>query len=837
MGLQINLNNKPAEIVDYFKKYLGSNPVYSFHGPLSPLICGCAWTLPESECAEILYINKGRNSFFAIDEKKYAAHSARMFRDYMDKKVSIPDLQAQYDEVSHRIDTVYNQMSESDVTNFAEDKLVEWVSQAHKLLIEVIAKTLYIETFDLVIAKEILPIEKHAMLEALWEKATHPAFISFDGRRLQYVVSQIQNMGKNIDTVKLSHAIKYIHTDYFAAKRDGELLVIVNNLLQHIDEKISESVQVEKEYQRNLENFNQWFETLSAEQQYIVDYVQFVMKTRDIRKDPIAKTQAIFQVVGDEMCTRAGLPIDISYAILPVELEQGITYLQQHAEDILKRKDGSVGVINNKQQYQIACADFDTTFAYFNQTKEPRNLITKFKERVNGDPLFVFQGPLSPLFMIVSWQKEIHPLHTLLLIKDRQAHLLLSDKEYVALATDKMRDYFSGKVSIESMQAEYDAWADETELIYQDVMRLDVQKLSDTELTDRMVQVNKLFTDLCKTIYIENVDYEKILGVIGNNHKNKLDVIWERATEAAFISFEQRRLKKMLDVIASGDKDTVRLLRFIFTDYFWTKNDVDIETEIQDLKKHFNEKQKAYEVYLQNITKKYQEHIVWLDSLDQYSREIAEYAQLVMHLRDVRKDPIAQIQAILSTISVEMLRRANIDTTLAPLVLLYEYMRGIEHLVSIKENIEHRKNGCLYLAYADQTYEVEKCDYNIALHQIEELIKHPHTDTPSTLKGQIACRGVVRGTVRVVLDPHDDKGFKQGDILVTSMTRPEFVPLMKKAGAVVTNEGGITCHAAIVSRELQIPCIIGTKVATQVLKDGDVVEVDAEKGIVTILEK
>ncbi|MDD1444202.1 PEP-utilizing enzyme, partial [Dolichospermum sp. ST_sed3] len=66
------------------------------------------------------------------------------------------------------------------------------------------------------------------------------------------------------------------------------------------------------------------------------------------------------------------------------------------------------------------------------------------------------------------------------------------------------------------------------------------------------------------------------------------------------------------------------------------------------------------------------------------------------------------------------------------------------------------------------------------------------------------------------------------------MTRPDFVPLMKKAGAVVTDAGGILSHAAIVSRELNKPCIIGTEVATNILKDGDIVEVDADKGIVRI---
>ena len=74
--------------------------------------------------------------------------------------------------------------------------------------------------------------------------------------------------------------------------------------------------------------------------------------------------------------------------------------------------------------------------------------------------------------------------------------------------------------------------------------------------------------------------------------------------------------------------------------------------------------------------------------------------------------------------------------------------------------------------------------------------------------------------------------FKEGMILVTPMTAPEYLPIMKKSLAIITNEGGITCHAAIVARELKKPCIIGTKIATQVLKDGDMVEVDADSGTI-----
>ncbi len=101
------------------------------------------------------------------------------------------------------------------------------------------------------------------------------------------------------------------------------------------------------------------------------------------------------------------------------------------------------------------------------------------------------------------------------------------------------------------------------------------------------------------------------------------------------------------------------------------------------------------------------------------------------------------------------------------------------------------------------------------------------------VRGMVAFQGKARGTVRVILHPaHEGANLRRGDILVTAMTTPEFVPLMHKASAVVTDEGGMLCHAAIVARELKKPCIIGTKVASRVFVDGDVVEVDAHRGIV-----
>lgn len=101
------------------------------------------------------------------------------------------------------------------------------------------------------------------------------------------------------------------------------------------------------------------------------------------------------------------------------------------------------------------------------------------------------------------------------------------------------------------------------------------------------------------------------------------------------------------------------------------------------------------------------------------------------------------------------------------------------------------------------------------------------------IKGAAASPGIARGRAIVTDDAKvAAKMIKQGDVIIASMTTPDFVPAMKKAGAVVTNEGGVTAHAAIVSRELGIPCLTGTLVATRVFKTGDIIEVDADKGVV-----
>jgi phosphohistidine swiveling domain-containing protein len=150
----------------------------------------------------------------------------------------------------------------------------------------------------------------------------------------------------------------------------------------------------------------------------------------------------------------------------------------------------------------------------------------------------------------------------------------------------------------------------------------------------------------------------------------------------------------------------------------------------------------------------------------------------------------------------------------------------------VQKTIKERSKG--YISYKNKLYTGNKDKIlnklNIVLGSGKEI------ENVKIIKGQIAQKGKVKGVVKLVSKEKDIEKVKKGDILVASMTMPRYLPAMKRASAFVTDEGGITCHAAIVSRELKKPCIIGTKIATQVLKDGMEVEVDADKGIIKIIK-
>ncbi|OGL67597.1 hypothetical protein A3B21_03220 [Candidatus Uhrbacteria bacterium RIFCSPLOWO2_01_FULL_47_24] len=182
----------------------------------------------------------------------------------------------------------------------------------------------------------------------------------------------------------------------------------------------------------------------------------------------------------------------------------------------------------------------------------------------------------------------------------------------------------------------------------------------------------------------------------------------------------------------------------------------------------------------------------------------------------------------------EMARRRGIDPELTKFFVPNEVERWFVHGKPSMSELKERQKGCGVVSI--------RSGYSIVTGKAIEAMRRTmfpqkQQDAVRDIRGLAASVGRVVGTVKIVDSARQVGKVQKGDILVAVMTRPDYIAGLKKAAAVVTNEGGITCHAAIVSRELGIPCVIGTKIATEVLKDGDLVEVNANHGVVTVLKR
>ena len=144
--------------------------------------------------------------------------------------------------------------------------------------------------------------------------------------------------------------------------------------------------------------------------------------------------------------------------------------------------------------------------------------------------------------------------------------------------------------------------------------------------------------------------------------------------------------------------------------------------------------------------------------------------------------------------------------------------------------LKDRRQWCMF--WSDKA---NKIHFNYKASVLKKIgITKFSSEKINKLKGHITYKGIIKGCVRIVNDIKDAKGFRRGDIIVSINTNPSLMPVITKCGGIITDEGGIMCHAAIMSREFRKPCITGTKIATKVLKDGDLVEVDANRGFVVV---
>jgi len=211
------------------------------------------------------------------------------------------------------------------------------------------------------------------------------------------------------------------------------------------------------------------------------------------------------------------------------------------------------------------------------------------------------------------------------------------------------------------------------------------------------------------------------------------------------------------------------------------------------------------------------------------------YFSVLSDWRDKRKK-MHQIGCVASQhIFDEIAHRNNIAGGLSKYLWLKDVEKSVVGLENLKNELESRaKESVLIIEDTGKFGWL----FDIEARKIkDELDKTILSKSTKIIRGMSSYRGKITGIAKIINSTDAFHRFNHDDVLISSMTRVEFMPVVRKASAIVTDEGGITCHAAIVSRELEIPCIVGTRVATKIIKDGDFVEVDANEGIVRILKK
>lgn len=212
-------------------------------------------------------------------------------------------------------------------------------------------------------------------------------------------------------------------------------------------------------------------------------------------------------------------------------------------------------------------------------------------------------------------------------------------------------------------------------------------------------------------------------------------------------------------------------------------------------------------------------------------RRSAEMVHTYAFLKTDRVDAWRQVMAELRGFYVYLTRFAPGYTIRDTCNLATREIIQLLHLKSVPPLREIRRRSANHALYFFHNQKIDIVDDYRSIKKMQKKLEGV-TKNKGEFKGIVACQGKARGRVKVVTHSSDLSKVKQGDVFVAKYTFPTYTPAMIRSAAFVTDEGGLTGHAAILSREYGIPCIIATKIATRVLKDGDMVEVDAEKGIV-----
>lgn len=371
--------------------------------------------------------------------------------------------------------------------------------------------------------------------------------------------------------------------------------------------------------------------------------------------------------------------------------------------------------------------------------------------------------------------------------------------------------------------------------------------LSNNELSERLDKFFQEYKAAVGLIGIPTIlDFElesEVKEILQEGGKNVLEIFPFLAVSSKQIETVKER-DELLDIAIRVQEDKLNLDSEEFDEvvkkhaekYGWIYSTLfqfgnygkkEIKNEIQSLKNAAEMKEK----FLKEREKRLEEANEVIENiLSEEGKDKARFLQEAIYFRTARIEWMNKACFIVRSLFEEVANRIRVSFNELIYMLPEEIHDSLKIGVaddSLKKKIIERQDGYSYISDNDNEYLLltgsELKEWK------EKLVK---LEVGNDIKGVTANKGIIRGIVKVVRDRGELDKVEVGNILVSSLTTPDFIVAMRKAVAIVTDFGGLTSHAAIVSRELGVPCIVGTKNATKILEDGDIVEVNADEGIV-----
>ena len=469
--------------------------------------------------------------------------------------------------------------------------------------------------------------------------------------------------------------------------------------------------------------------------------------------------------------------------------------------------------------------------------KNQKNIIQTFLDLVDGEN--IFQCMDTNIFPeTVVWTKRTFlkkffksktPLPFIIIMKDKQSIAYYQERiwddignEFTELylnknpkALEAIQIFLSNKKEMDELYNEYS---------YEKIKNTSFEKLQSIMPKLMYLMEPKFFSntskEFCKQFLTDLTD-------------KQIEEIWSFSTTPICESFDTRQKRIICEDILAGKNILKNLEKY---QYFFTglTTVLNLQLTKNKLESEFNLSKDDAKKYIDNLNSTQKKYLFnsKYKNLNKTQKFVVDFIQKMIELRDLRKD--------IHTKGITLFYRIMMTHIFEPLYINEKYLQYISYdelLKSInyfkkhKEEIEKRPQGYGLLIKDDGTSHPESIDFDSA-----KIILNNYIDRNlenNKIEGSVASQGITVGKVRVITSIQKQANdFKDGEILVTGMTRPEYLPLARKASAIITDEGGITSHAAIIARELNKPCIIGTINATRILKTGDLVEVNADKGFI-----